>query len=65
MLMTEIIARVLKNQLNSFLRKEMEKICIPSKDPYLVLMAKFLNRVLIFILPIILILISQFLDDVN
>jgi hypothetical protein len=29
------------------------------------LMAKFLNRVLIFILPIILILISQFLDDVN
>eukprot|EP01126_Amoeba_proteus_P060074 TRINITY_DN7916_c0_g1_i2.p1 TRINITY_DN7916_c0_g1~~TRINITY_DN7916_c0_g1_i2.p1 ORF type:complete len:479 (-),score=78.04 TRINITY_DN7916_c0_g1_i2:226-1599(-) len=43
---TEILARVLKNHLGGLLRKEMEKICIPSHDPYIRVMVSFLNKLM-------------------
>jgi len=46
MLLVEILARVLKNSLNGYLRKEMEKVCIPSREPYVRVMVTFLNRIL-------------------
>lgn len=45
-LIYQILARALKNHLNSLLRKEMEQICIPSRDPYIRVIVGFLNFVM-------------------